>query len=62
MGMLPDNFERWQDHDNLQEAWLQSRPKCVCCGEYIQDESAVQITGSFYCDRCLDDMRIYIED
>ncbi len=62
MGILPDNFDRWHDHDIMQEAWLVKRPVCTCCGEHIQDESAVQIAGSYYCDRCLDDMRVYIDD
>lgn len=62
MEYVPDNYDRWQEHDNEQEAWLQRRPVCVCCGEHIQEESAVQIQGDFYCDNCLDGMRVYIED
>lgn len=52
----------FENRDAEQELWLNRRPLCICCGEHIQDESAVQIAGSYYCDRCLDDMRVYIDD
>lgn len=59
---VPDNYDLFQQRDVNQEQWLSARPKCVCCGEHIQEDSAVQIRGDYYCDRCLDDMRVYIED
>ena len=62
MGYVPDNYDRWQEHDNEQETWLQHRPVCVCCGEHIQDESAHLIGGDYYCDRCLDDTTVYFDD
>lgn len=58
---MPDRND-FEERDLAQERWLQHRPICVCCGEHIQEESAVQIRGEFYCDNCLDDMRVYIDD
>lgn len=59
--MAPDRTD-FEDRDREQEVWLQRRPVCIRCGEHIQEESATQINGVFYCDDCLDDMRVYIED
>lgn len=61
MYSLPDNFDRWQDHDNLQEAWLQSRPLCDCCRERIQDEHLHVIFGRNVCDKCWDNSVVYID-
>lgn len=60
--VIPDGYDLFRQRDADQEQWLQRRPKCICCGEHIQEESAVQIRGDYYCDRCLDDMRVYFED
>ena len=59
--MMQDNYSLWEQHDAAQEEWLVKRPLCICCGEHIQDDSAVQISGNYYCDRCIDDMRVYID-
>lgn len=53
------DFERW---DAERQAWLNSLPKCECCGEPIQQEKAVCIDGIYYCDECLDEMREWIGD
>ena len=55
--IAPDRRD-YEERDSAQEAWLQRRPVCVCCGEHIQDESAHLIGGDYYCDRCLDDTTI----
>ena len=60
--MLPDSVDLFNKHDAEQEEWLGKRPICICCGEHIQEDMAVQIRGDYYCDRCLDDMRVYIEE
>ena len=59
--MMPDRND-FEQRDLEQERWLERRPVCDCCGEHIQEDSAVQIQGDFYCDNCLDDMRVYIDD
>ena len=58
---IPDNYDLWKSRDREQEEWLQHRPKCICCGEHIQDDSAVQLKGDYYCDRCLDDVEVKVE-
>ena len=32
--IAPDRRD-YEERDNVQEAWLQRRPVCVCCGEHI---------------------------
>ena len=59
--MMPERTD-FEQRDLEQEQWLECRPVCLCCGEHIQDDSAVQIQESFYCDNCLDGMRVYIGD
>lgn len=59
---IKDNYGLWEQQDEKENEWMCGRPKCINCGERIQDDSAVQIRGDFYCDKCLDDMRVYIED
>lgn len=50
----------------MKEQFLEMRrmrkPKCACCDEHIQQESAVKINGYFFCDRCLDEMREELEE
>ncbi len=60
--MMPNNYSQWERHEAEQEARLRKRPVCSCCGEPIQEDSVVQIRRDYYCDDCLDDMRVYIED
>lgn len=59
--MAPERMD-YEEQDREQEVWLQRRPVCVCCGEHIQEEMAHQINGEYWCDKCLDDTRVYIED
>lgn len=59
--IVPDRLD-FEERDREQAQWLERRPRCSCCGEHIQDDSAVQIRDDFYCDNCLDDMRVCIED
>lgn len=59
---IMDNYALWEQHDHEQNEWLEKRPKCICCGEHIQEDSAVQIQGDYYCDECLDGMRVCIDE
>lgn len=59
---MRDNYDMWLSHDNAQEDWLQKRPKCCLCGEHIQEDYAVQLGSDLYCDRCIDDMKVPIDD
>lgn len=51
------DFDRW---DAEQERRLARLPKCTVCGEPIHQEDAVCIDGKYYCDDCLDEMRVTI--
>lgn len=48
-------------YDAELQARLDKLPKCENCGQPIQQDSAVQIDGCFYCDECIDDMRVSID-
>ena len=49
-----DNYDIWRRHDEEQERRLARLPECCHCGEHIQQEDAVCIDGSWYCDDCLE--------
>ncbi len=59
--LVPDRPD-FETRDREQEEWFKHRPKCIWCGERIQDEFAVQIAEDFYCDSCIDSMRVAIGD
>lgn len=44
-----------------QEALLESRPVCDCCGEHIQDDYYYRIGTEIWCQECLDENRVYID-
>ena len=50
------DFERW---DAAREEELESLPHCVCCGEPIQQDTAVFLDNEWYCDECLKSFRRY---
>lgn len=61
--MYTDDPERdflW--YSSKQEAWLQKRPVCDCCGEHIQDEKALHIEGKWICNACIEDYTEWIEE
>lgn len=37
---------------NYLEERLEKRPRCSCCKEHIQEESAIQINGEWICHEC----------
>lgn len=45
-------------HDRAQEMALNKLPKCKCCGEPIQQDDAFCIDGQYWCDNCMEDMRV----
>lgn len=38
------------------------RPVCSCCGEPIYDSVAYRIGGKLFCESCIDDARVYLDD
>lgn len=45
------DFSAW---DAEQTAWLQKRPVCCYCGEYIQDDDCWEMNGELICTDCLE--------
>lgn len=54
---MVDNYDLWVAHDNDMQRELENFPLCECCGEPIQQDTAVRINGDWYCDDCLDNLR-----
>ena len=49
---IPDNYSRWQQHDDECEEWLASRPLCDWCGKRIQDDFLFNIDGTLFHAEC----------
>lgn len=47
MNALPFSFDTWDDHDNMQEIFIKSRPICICCGGRVLDDTGI------ICKECL---------
>jgi formylmethanofuran dehydrogenase subunit E len=41
---------------------LARRPKCACCGEHIQDDTAVRYGDDLICHSCIADLTEFIEE
>lgn len=39
-------------YDRIQQAWLDSRPQCSCCGEPIQESAFYVVHGKKFCVDC----------
>lgn len=50
---IPDNYDIWASHENEIERKLERLPRCCCCDEPIQQETAVCINDDWFCDCCL---------
>lgn len=54
---MRDAYDCFLDEEHRLEKLLEKLPKCGLCGKRIQQEDAVKIGHTHYCDRCLDDSR-----
>lgn len=54
--IIADNYDAFREHDSEQEAWLAKLPKCVSCGEPIQDDDLFDIGGALYHVECAEDL------
>ena len=52
---VPDINDELRMYEAEQEASLESLPKCVNCGEPIQDDYLYDIDGDIYCEDCMKD-------
>ena len=59
-----DNYDAYVWHEQQQERDLYKMPLCCMCGEHIQQEDAVRISGEWICDECIEKARenIYVDD
>ena len=42
---MVDNYDLWVAHDNDMQREIEKLPLCECCGEPIQQDTAVRING-----------------
>ena len=61
MPYIPDNFSQFEAHERRKEQQLEELPECELCGEPIQQETAVRLCGTWFCDGCLEDNRVDTE-
>lgn len=54
---VKDNYDLFEEKELKDQEWLDKLPKCICCGEPVQQEMAVCINGDWYCDACLAEHR-----
>lgn len=59
---LPDNYDLYEAHEREIARQERHLPICCLCEEPIWQDSAVYLNGEWYCDCCLDDARVYIEE
>ena len=58
---LIDNYDLWCEYDRQQEEELRKRPKCDCCGEYIQEDFCYRIGIKLYCEYCMEENKVSVE-
>lgn len=57
---VPDNYDVWLAHEERQERQIEQLPVCFHCEQPIQQETAVCLDGTFYCDECLELNRVEV--
>lgn len=50
----PDNYSRWEQHEQECENWRDSHPHCDYCGGHIQEDHLYDFCGEIICQECLD--------
>ena len=52
---IPDNYDKFREHDARQNRWLRSRPICIRCREPIQDDYGYDDGDGLMCAECWDE-------
>lgn len=52
---IPDNYDKWEQHEAEKQAEFARLPLCSCCCEPIQDDFCYQIDGEIFCEECLNE-------
>lgn len=55
MSWSNDPIADFNRYDKEQQRELEKRPKCVLCGEHIQDDDCFVICNDIICEDCLND-------
>lgn len=50
---IPDNYDKWLEHEAHQDKWLSEQIVCEYCGQPIQDDFFYEINGDTLCEKCL---------
>lgn len=58
---IPDNHDLWEEHDRMQTNRIEKLPVCCCCGNPIQQETAVFIHRCWFCDACMEESRVEVD-
>lgn len=59
MYAVTDNpLKDFSSYDREQHEVLSKRPVCCCCHEPIQQDDAFCVNGEYWCDDCMNDMRV----
>jgi hypothetical protein len=59
--MIPDNYDRFEQHEAEQDRWLKMLPKCRECKHPIQDEYCYETNGEYTCESCMEEHRVSVE-
>lgn len=54
MCYIQDNYDRFEQHEAEQQAYLDKQPRCSECDEPITDEYCYEINGEYICEECLE--------
>ena len=60
--VVRDPLDDFNDWDDEQYEWLQSRPVCDLCKDPIQEEFYYDLGGMKICEHCKDEGLVYIDD
>lgn len=53
-----DPVKDFLSYDREQQKTLKNRPICCCCHEPIQQDDAFCVHGEYWCNDCMEDMRV----
>lgn len=59
---VPDNYDRYRQHEAEQHRKEQRRLKCAWCGEPIYADRAYRIERQWVCPDCIEDTREWIDE
>lgn len=52
----------YEEAERRNRKYEETRPRCCNCDEPITSDIAYEIDGNLYCEECMDDFKVYVED